>query len=72
MSVYADPFNKVLKGSKTDHLAKGEFLKDKIFVGNGISSLGRDEVFKMSESKNFGQEKSDRLAHFCFEIQLTI
>jgi hypothetical protein len=45
VSVYADPFNKVLKGTKTDKIPE-DFLRAKIFVGNGSACFGRDELFK--------------------------
>ena len=54
VSIFADPSNKVLKGTKSETFHKDDdssaFLKNKIFIGNGTSNLSRDDVFKKGEN----------------------
>jgi hypothetical protein len=68
VSVYADPLNKVLKGTKTDSWLKDSttFLDDKIFIGNGISNLSRDELFKTGEEKITDNARFDSILLFVY------
>ena len=52
VSIFADPSNKVLKGTKSETFLNDSsaFLNDKIFIGNGTSNLSRDDLFKMGEN----------------------
>ena len=67
VSIFADPSNKVLKGTKSETFHKDDdssaFLSDKIFIGNGTSNLSRDDLFKMVEN-SMTNENGDNASRF--------
>jgi hypothetical protein len=54
VNIYADPCNKVLKGSKTNDWLKSShpIMKDIVFVGKGVAVMSRDDLFRVGKTEN--------------------
>lgn len=53
VNIYGDPCNKVLKGSKTNDWIKSSrpIMKDILFIGKGIATMTRDDLFKAGKAE---------------------